>query len=224
MGTNNNRTRSRWGVCLNDSCQKSKDKELQEIGSRKDFVCAECGKPLKESRPPKSFWDKNGKLVIIAAVLVLICGGVVAYLMFGADTLPETKVEETVLTVVDTPQELTQPAVVDAVIADTMSVEKPNTVVAEPVEVKPASKPMPASGTIDLGYATYEGPLKNGKPDGIGGTLRFTRGYEIDLKKVPAEYVSVQKGDYISNTKFINGQLKQGQLHFSNGKQRYLAI
>lgn len=40
----------RYGQCLNDGCSKCKSKEIQEIPARKDFVCQECGKELREDR------------------------------------------------------------------------------------------------------------------------------------------------------------------------------
>lgn len=70
---NNDRVRYRYGICLNDNCEKCKSKEVQEIPARKDFVCQnpECGKPLRECPPPKK--GGNMKLIaIIAGVLVLL--------------------------------------------------------------------------------------------------------------------------------------------------------
>lgn len=80
------------------------------------------------------------------------------------------------------------------------------------------------SGKVDLGYAIYDGPRKNGKPNGMGGTVTFKRAYSIDLKKAPAEYVDVYKGDKIVNTKFIDGRLVQGEIHFTDGTRRWINI
>ena len=79
---NNDRVRYRYGICLNDNCEKCKSKEIQEIPARKDFVCQnpECGKPLRECPPPKA--GGNKKLIgIIAGVVVLlaIVGGIIAF-------------------------------------------------------------------------------------------------------------------------------------------------
>ena len=72
------RVRFRYGLCLNDSCPKCKSKEVQQIAARKDFVCAECGKALRECPPPRAFWDKYGKMIIGGGVaLVAIILGVV---------------------------------------------------------------------------------------------------------------------------------------------------
>ncbi len=79
-------------------------------------------------------------------------------------------------------------------------------------------------GKVDLGYAIYDGPRKNGKPNGMGGTVTFKRAYSIDLKKAPAEYVNVYKGDKIVNAKFIDGRLVQGEIHFTDGTRRWINI
>lgn len=79
-------------------------------------------------------------------------------------------------------------------------------------------------GKVDLGYAIYDGPRKNGKPNGMGGTVTFKRAYSIDLKKAPAEYVNVYKGDKIVNAKFIDGRLVQGEIHFTDGTRRWFNI
>lgn len=79
-------------------------------------------------------------------------------------------------------------------------------------------------GKVDLGYAIYDGPRKNGKPNGMGGTVTFKRAYSIDLKKAPAEYVDVYKGDKIVNAKFIDGRLVQGEIHFTDGTRRWINI
>ena len=92
MATNRNeRLRNRYGICLNDSCSKGKSKEVQEIPVRKDFVCAECGKPLRECRRPQTWWEKHGKKVIIGAVVALLAGaGVgVSLLSSGDGKAPE---------------------------------------------------------------------------------------------------------------------------------------
>ena len=68
---NTDRIRYRYGICLNDNCEKCKSKEVQEIPARKEFVCPECGKPLRECPPPKK--GGNTKLIgIIAGVVVLL--------------------------------------------------------------------------------------------------------------------------------------------------------
>lgn len=85
-------------------------------------------------------------------------------------------------------------------------------------------EPLNTPGKVDLGYAIYDGPRKNGKPNGMGGTVTFKRAYSIDLKKAPAEYVDVYKGDKIVNAKYIDGRLVQGEIHFTDGTRRWINI
>lgn len=85
--------------------------------------------------------------------------------------------------------------------------------------------PLPPGGdALNLGYAVYEGPSNNGQPDGIGGKLTFKKNYTIDLKNVAGESVAVRSGEYITNTKYQNGRLLQGQLHHANGTQKWIMI
>lgn len=67
------RVRFRYGICLNDSCTKCKTKEVQQISAHKEFVCAECGKALRECPPPRpSFLAKYWKLILGVVVMLLL--------------------------------------------------------------------------------------------------------------------------------------------------------
>lgn len=85
--------RFRYGTCLNDSCEKCKSKEVQEISVRKEFACAECGKPLRECPSPKKKSRINGRLigVILAAVLVLGGLGAGGYFLWDSHQKSEKK-------------------------------------------------------------------------------------------------------------------------------------
>ena len=90
----NGRILYRYGICLNDQCSKCKSKEVQEIGARKDFVCAECGKQLRECPRPKTWWEKNGKMVIIVAVIVILGGAAGCFALMGNDKKQVAKMKE----------------------------------------------------------------------------------------------------------------------------------
>lgn len=66
--------RFKYGICLNDECPKCKNKDVQQIPMRREFVCEECGKELRECPPPK----KSGKKPLIAAIAVIALVGIVA--------------------------------------------------------------------------------------------------------------------------------------------------
>lgn len=176
----NERVRFRYGICLNDKdCSKCKAKEVQQITARKEFVCEECGKPLRECPPPRSFWDKYGKLIIAAAVVVIAVIAVVC-VMFIPDGKDEPQVEA------DTTQ--VDSVKVDTTKLDTVKTEPVKEPVTEQEQAKePATeqevvtpKPVanPKYGTVNLGYGTYTGDLKNGKPHGHG-TITYTRSTKI---------------------------------------------
>lgn len=72
--------------------------------------------------------------------------------------------------------------------------EKEDTIEAKP-EPKPEPRqkpaPEPREGTLNLGYATWTGGIKGGKPNGKG-TMRFTRAHSIEgcqEEALPGDYV-----------------------------------
>lgn len=73
-----------------------------------------------------------------------------------------------------------------------------------------------------LGWGTYEGPMQGGKPHGIGGEVKVSKSYSIDLKNGSSKQVF--RGDKLVNTKFVNGKLVQGYIHRSNGEQESFVI
>lgn len=73
-----------------------------------------------------------------------------------------------------------------------------------------------------LGWGTYEGPMQGGKPHGIGGEVKVSKSYSIDLKNGSSKQVF--RGDKLVNTKFLNGKLVQGYIHRSNGEQESFVI
>lgn len=91
-----NRERLKYGVCLNEECSKAKAKEVQAISMRKELVCSECGKPLRECPPPKSKGNAGKYIGIAAGVLaVLGGGGYGAYYLLNKEAAEETEVVET---------------------------------------------------------------------------------------------------------------------------------
>lgn len=64
---------------------------------------------------------------------------------------------------------------------------------------------------LDLGYATYTGDIKNGKPDGVG-IMRFKRSHRIDSNTM------AEAGDVFDGT-YTDGHIDGGKLIRSNGEQ-----
>ena len=198
----NERVRFRYGICLNDKdCSKCKAKEVQQITARKEFVCEECGKPLRECPPPRSFWDKYGKLIIAAAIVVIaVIVAVCVMFIPSGKTEPESLGEDSIK--VDSTK-------VDTTKVDTVKVEP---VVQEPItepepekDPEPIVEPKPVTnptyGTVNLGYGTYTGDLKNGKPHGHG-IITYTKSTKI-----------VNSKDFIANPgDTFEGDFRDGRI------------
>ena len=76
------------------------------------------------------------------------------------------------------------------------------------------------SGTLNLGYATWKGSVKNGNPDG-NGTLTFTSSHIIDSRD--PERHQAQAGDRVEG-QFSNGHLEYGKWYKSDGTVESLLI
>ena len=183
MATNRSeRVRNRYGICLNDSCSKCKSKEVQEIPARKDFVCAECGKALRECPPPRSWWDKHGKKVIGAAVVAVL--GAVGIGISQLDRVNEKDpTEPKVVTIDSVAQQKT-----DTVLTVTNeSAPKPE-VKTEPKKTQSGPKPGERyKGTLNLSYGKYVGDIVDGRPDGAGVLTYSQTQKVVSTKDVVAE-------------------------------------
>lgn len=72
--------RFKYGICLNDECSLCKEKKVQQIPMRKELVCTECGKPLRECPPPTKGpnWKKIAAILGTVAGIAAIGGGIYA--------------------------------------------------------------------------------------------------------------------------------------------------
>ena len=203
---NTDRVRYRYGICLNDNCEKCKSKEVQEIPARKDFVCQnpECGKPLRECPPPKK--GGNGKLIaIIAGVVILlaIIGGI-----FGLSGSGEKMPKQEPVAVAPVDSDSIKAAQMEAEnqrLKDSLAaVEAANAKKQEMPAAKPAATPKPtASGSKNLGYATFKGSW----PNDVNGRMVFKESHVIDSKD-PKKRVA-EAGDYVIG-EWSDGHLVQG--------------
>lgn len=177
------RLRYRYGLCLNDGCSKCKSKEVQQIAARKEFICSECGKPLRECPPPMTFWQKNGKLIIGAIIVAVLAAIGIGYGIWGGGNDTKAKKEE--------------PTVVnDTIKKDSVAVDTPK--VKEPVKVdpKPIKKPLNGRGTVYLDYGKYTGDLKNGKPHGYGKITYTTTTKIVNSKDFVANPGDTFEGEF----------------------------
>lgn len=108
-------------------------------------------------------------------------------------------------------------------VMETSKAEEP--VTEKSADTKPqAAKPTHPSTISWNGAATYSGPSQGGQPNGIGGTLTFTRDYQLDMKDGRGTMLEIKADETIENTKFDNGKLRQGELHRKDGTRKWFSI
>ena len=165
------------GTCVNIDCDNYKQDVEVEPGG--EFECPICHQPLRE------------KATGPAPVLVLGGGGYGLYSYLNGDKEPETVVEQPKPVAPETPKDTA-----------TVAPEEPKVVTPEPKRVDPKpTTPQNGRGTVDLGYGTYTGDLKNGKPHGYG-----TITYKKEQKIVPSKDFVAQPGDT------FEGEFRDGRI------------
>ena len=179
------------GKCVNIDCDNYK-KEI-EIETGGEMECPLCHQPLKpvdEKGGKHNTKGSNGgnKKVIIGVLAALVLGGgACGYLAMGTGDAEKVGVDSV---------ETAGQESVSAMETSKDSVVSP---ISEPVAdsvvtAEPKSEPAPASasasqeqvqngrGTVELGYGTYTGDLKNGKPHGYG-VLTYKKAHKIVASK-----------------------------------------
>jgi len=229
--------RYRYGICLNDNCSKCKSKEVQQIASRKDFVCEECGKPLRECPPPRSFWDKHGKKIIIAAcaVIAIALAGLILRNCKTTNEKPPVETHQTGQTgqnggTTETPEVTEEPDSTTTEQSGTGEEEVTNEEEGKDKDGKDnvngksngenngggtATPPMPQP-KISVPFGTYSGPA-----DGMNGTITVTRQYTLDLRDAAHSTIELQPGDKITKTQFRNGELVTGYWQRGSASQTF---
>ena len=194
--TRSGNERLKYGICLNDECSMCKSKEIQSVPMRKELVCSECGKGLRECPPPK----KKSKLplVVIAAVVVIgaVVGCIFAFSSGSTEKIEQQKTEN--ISIVETPQ------VEEAPAQDEAPVEKPK------VQPKAATSD---NGTLRLSYGTYTGATKDGYPHGQG---RLTYSTTRQIHRNDMKGRKANAGDYVIG-EFFNGFVVYGKHYDSAG-------
>ena len=185
---NTDRIRYRYGICLNDNCEKCKSKEVQEIPARKEFVCPECGKPLRECPPPKK--GGNTKLIGTIAGVVVILAIIIAFFVLsggndGTTTPPQEGIvpDTNIVEKVDSDSiKAAQKAAEEQRLKDSLAaVEAAKAKEGEQEEGKVKEPVKPQNGYVtnyNIGYGTYTGDIKNGKPHGHG-TITYRSSHAI---------------------------------------------
>lgn len=221
------RERLKYGLCLNEECEKCKTKEIQAIPMRKDFICPVCGKELRECPPPK----KGGKGIIFAIIALLLLLGVASFIIFGGNS-SENAPSDVDSTNVDTVKTVLPPIDSTHIKSDTIIkatdnsnvrvegskvIEEHVTSTVTTITTKSSTHQSSGSGsgksTLNLSYGKYVGEVKGGYPNGMG---RLTYNTERQISKYDQKGRKASSGDYVIG-EFVNGFLVQGKHYTSDG-------
>ena len=198
------------GICRNEDCEMCD--QIQEA-EKSNFKCEKCGKDLipfgnKTSEPGGG---PNKKLIgIIAGVVVLlaIIGCIIAF-SGGSEEKPTPapvpEVKENTDSIKAAQEAAEQQRIkdsLDAVAAAEAAKKQEAEKKTEPAPAaqKPAKS---ASGSKNLGYATFKGSW----PNDVNGRMVFTSSHVIDSKD-PKKRVA-EAGDYVIG-EWADGHLVQG--------------
>lgn len=183
------------GICKNIDCDNYNKPVEIELGG--EFECPLCHQPLKEHVGKKD--DPSGKkkvLMIVGGLVVVAAVAIGVVLSMGK----EPKGDDSV----DFPVE--ESVVVDSAAVEEVPVEEPaSESISEPEATKEPEATTPQAldgkGTIDLGYGTYHGDLKNGKPHGYG-IITYKERHQI-----------VSSKDFIANPgDTFEGEFRDGRI------------
>ena len=179
------------GICKNIDCDNYNKPVEVEFGG--EFECPLCHQPLKEHVGKKQ--DSSGKkkvLMIVGGLVIVAAIAIVVVLSMGkepkGDDSVDFPIEESI--VVDSTVIVEEPA--PEPVGAPESVEEPEITTPQVLDGK---------GTIDLGYGTYHGDLKNGKPHGYG-TIIYKERHQI-----------VSSKDFIANPgDTFEGEFRDGRI------------
>jgi len=195
------------GMCRNEDCEMCD--QIQEA-EKSNFKCEKCGKDLipfgnKTSEPGGGPNKKLIAIIVGVVVLLAIIGGIIAMSGSGEET---PKQEPVAVAPVDSDSiKAAQMEAENQRLKDSLAaVEAANAKKQEIPAAKPAAAPAPkpaASGSKNLGYATFKGSW----PNDVNGRMVFTSSHVIDSKD-PKKRVA-EAGDYVIG-EWADGHLVQG--------------
>ena len=199
------------GICRNIDCDNYK--QVVEIEAGEEFECPLCHQHLDEVEKKQTSGSKTGNkrlISIIAGVVVLlaIIGGIIAFSGGDEDKpapAPVPEVSENTDSIKAALEAAEQQRIkdsLDAVAAAEAAKKQEAEKKTEPVPA--AQKPAkPASGSKNLGYATFKGSW----PNDVKSRMVFTSSHVIDSKD-PKKRVA-EAGDYVIG-EWSDGHLVQG--------------
>lgn len=221
MATRNTKDRFKYGICLNDECPKCKNKEVQQIPMRKELVCSECGKELRECPPPKK---KNFLPLILAIVGIPLAAGVACFFAFSGGGSEEPVVPDTIPAVDTTkvmPTEVKSDTIVrtdtvvvrDTIVQNNMVTTNEKVTTKTVVTTSAPAQPKASSGSLSLSYGKYTGATKGGYPHGQG-RLTYSKTRQINRNDTKGR--TANAGDYVIG-EFFNGFVVYGKHYDADG-------
>lgn len=172
------------------NCNKANTKEVIEVGLGEDFICPECKGQLVEVPGGGPVWPYVVGVVGAAAVAAgiyfwpgMLSGDAVEA---GSEKVDDGRPVEVVDGV--NPEEGTETAGAEETTVDYNDVPAPKT---------PVASVQDGQGTIDFGYAKYEGSISGGKANGLG-TLIYTQSRRISKRDTKDRVAA--PGDYIEGS------------------------
>jgi len=213
----------KYGVCLNDKCEKYK--QIQEV-LHGDLECPECKKKLSPCAPPKKKSNNKLPLIIIGVIAVIAIIAGCAFALSGG-SCEESQHAMADSMAIDTTKETSKVNTDTVVKRDTVVVRdtivKNNTVTTnEKVTTKTVVSTTSAvqsktsssgNGTLRLSYGTYSGATKGGYPHGQG---RLTYSKTRQINRNDAKGRTANSGDYVIG-EFFNGFVVYGKHYDANG-------
>lgn len=205
----------KYGVCLNDKCEKYK--VIQEI-VHGDLECPECKKKLSPCAPPKQKSSKKPLYIGIAAIAVVgaIVGGIAMFTGSSDDlqtALPTDSIDSNDSVKTDVETNAKQDSVVQNKTAtSTSETESAKTSMTPTTPTKPKGSNS-GNGTLRLSYGTYTGATKGGYPHGQG-RLTYSKSRQINRNDVKGR--TANAGDYVIG-EFFNGFVVYGKHYDSSG-------
>ena len=194
------------GICRNEDCEMCD--QIQEA-EKSNFKCEKCGKDLipfgnKVSEPGGGPNTKLIGIIVGVVVLLAIIGGIIAFSGSSEETpspMPVPEVKENTDSIKAAQEAAEQQRIkdsLDAVAVKKQEAEKKAESAQD--ETKPTK---PASGSKNLGYATFKGSW----PNDVTGRMVCNSSHVIDSKD-PKKRVA-EAGDYVIG-EWADGHLVQG--------------
>lgn len=198
------------GICRNEDCEMCD--QIQEA-EKSNFKCEKCGKDLipfgnKVSEPGGGPNTKLIGIIVGVVVLLAIIGCIIAFSGGSEEKpvpAPVPEVKENTDSIKAAQEAAEQQRIKDSLdaVAAAEAVKKQEAekkAESAQDETKPSK---PASGSKNLGYATFKGSW----PNDVNGRMVFTSSHVIDSKD-PKKRVA-EAGDYVIG-EWADGHLVQG--------------